>query len=163
MQGRVEAYTASLLPPTAMCELVLNLRGPKTSWRTLSELYTLRKIEYDRTVPCGPYNRPLCTKRDFQARWKELVAPVELNDPVATVLPKATGISWPFASCVKYIFSRLGLVRSIGRSFPVTLAPTWPSNLGHANCPPSRNHPWQTSICVWCWCQHQMGGSVGSF
>ena len=37
------------------------------------------------------------------------------------------------------------------------------TNLGHANCPPSRKHRWQTSICVWCWCQHQMGGSVGSF
>ena len=31
--------------------------------------------------------------------------------------------------------------------------------LGHANCPPSRKHRWQTSIFVWCWCQHQMGGS----
>ena len=35
--------------------------------------------------------------------------------------------------------------------------------LGHANCPPSRKRRWQTSIFVWCWCQHQMGGSVGSF
>ena len=35
--------------------------------------------------------------------------------------------------------------------------------LGHANRPPSRKHRWQTSICVWCWCQHHMGGSVGSF
>ena len=30
-------------PPTAMCELVLNMRAPKSSLRTLSELYTLRK------------------------------------------------------------------------------------------------------------------------
>ena len=36
-------------------------------------------------------------------------------------------------------------------------------DLGHANCPPSQKHRWQTSICVWCWCQHQMVGSVGSF
>ena len=34
----VEAYTTSLLPPTAMCELVLNMRAPKSSSRTLSEL-----------------------------------------------------------------------------------------------------------------------------
>ena len=27
----IEAYAASLLPPTAMCELVLNLRAPKSS------------------------------------------------------------------------------------------------------------------------------------
>ena len=53
--------------------------------------------------------RPICPERDFQARWKELVVPVELDDPVATVLPKATGISWPFASWVKYILSRPGL------------------------------------------------------
>ena len=119
-KAAVEAYTASLLPPTAMCELVLNMRAPKSSWRTRSELYTLRKLEYHRTVPGGPYSRPICTERDFQARWKELVAPVELDPPVATVLPKATGISWPFASWIKYILSWPGLVRSINRSFPLT-------------------------------------------
>ena len=36
------------------------------------------------------------------------------------MLPKATGISWPFASWVKYILSRPGLLRSINRSFPLT-------------------------------------------
>ena len=43
------------------------------------ELYMLRKIEYHRTVPDGPYSRPICTERDFQARWKELVARVEFG------------------------------------------------------------------------------------
>ena len=116
----VEAYAASLLPPTAMCELVLNMRAPKFSWRTLSELYMLRKLEYHRTVPSGPYSRPICTERAFQARWKELVAPVQLDNPVATMLPKATGISWPFASWVTYILSRPGLVRSINRTLALT-------------------------------------------
>ena len=115
-----EADAASLLPPIAMCELVLNMRAPKSSWRSLSELYTLRKLEYHRTVPGGPYSRRICTERDFQARWTEVVAPVELDPPVATVLPKATGISWSFASSVKYILSRPGLVRSINRTFPLT-------------------------------------------
>ena len=119
-KAAVEAYAASLLPPTPMCELVLNMRAPKSSWRTLSELYTLRKLEYHRIVPGGPYSRPICTERDFQARWKQLVVPVELDPPVATVLPKATGISLPFASWVKYIVSRLGLVRSINRTFLLT-------------------------------------------
>ena len=82
------------------------MRAPKSSWRTLSELYTLRKLEYHRTIPGAPYSRPICTERDFQAHWKELVAPVELDHLVATVLPKATGIPWPFASWVKYILSR---------------------------------------------------------
>ena len=50
-KAAVEAYTASLLPPTAMCEFVLNLRAPKSSWRTLSELYTLRKLEYHCAAP----------------------------------------------------------------------------------------------------------------
>ena len=118
-KASVEAYTASLLPPTAMCELVLNMRAPKSSWRTLSELYTLRKLEYHRTVPGGPYSRQICTERAFQARWKELVAPVQLDEPVATVLPKATGISWPFTSWFTYILWP-GLVRSINRNFPLT-------------------------------------------
>ena len=117
-KAAVEAYAASLLTPTAMCELVLNMRAPKSSWRTLSELYTLR--EYHRTVPGGPYSRPICTKRDFQARWKEFVGPVELDPPIATVLPKAPRISWPFASWVKYVLSWPGLVRSINRNFPLT-------------------------------------------
>ena len=42
-KAAVEAYAASLLTPTAMCELVLNRRAPKSSWRTLSELHMLRK------------------------------------------------------------------------------------------------------------------------
>ena len=99
-KAAVEAYTASLLPPTAMCEQVLNMRDPKSSWGGLSELYTLCKLEYHRTVPSGPYSRPICTERACQARLKELVALVQLDDPVATVLPKATRISWPFASWV---------------------------------------------------------------
>ena len=118
-KAAVEAYAASLLPPTAMCELVLNMRTPKSSWRTVSELYTLRKLEYHGTVPGGPYSCPICTERDFQAPWKELVAPVQLDEPVATVLPKAGKISWPFASWVTYILSRPGLVRSINRNFPL--------------------------------------------
>ena len=118
-KAAVEAYAASLLPPTAMCELVVNMRAPKYSWRTLSELYTLRKLEYHRTVPSGP-SRPICTERDFQACWKELVAPMQLDEPVATVLPKATRISWPFASWVTYMLSRPGLVRSINRNLPLS-------------------------------------------
>ena len=119
-KAAVEVYTASLLLPSPMCELVLNMRPPKSSWRTLSELYTLCKLEYHRTVPGAPYSRPMCTERDFQAQWKEMVAPVELDHFGATVLPKATGISWPFASWVKYILSRMGLVRSINCTFPLT-------------------------------------------
>ena len=60
--------------------------GPKSSGRALSELYTLRKIEYLCTVPGGPYTRHLCTERNFRARWKELVAPVKLDEAVATTL-----------------------------------------------------------------------------
>ena len=43
---------------------------------------------------------------------------MRLDEPVATVLPKATGISWPFASWVTYILSWPGLVRSINHNFP---------------------------------------------
>ena len=64
-KAAVEAYAASLLPPTAMCELVPNMWAPKSPWRTLSELSTLHKLEYHRTVPGGPYSRQICTERDF--------------------------------------------------------------------------------------------------
>ena len=42
-----------LAPPTAMCEQVLNLCAPKSSWRTLSELYTLLKGKYPTRVLVG--------------------------------------------------------------------------------------------------------------
>ena len=45
---------------------------------------------------------------------------MHLDEPVATVLPKATGVSWPFASWLTYIVSRPGLVRSINCNFPLT-------------------------------------------
>ena len=48
---------------------------------------------------------------------------MQLDNPVATVLRKATGISWLFASWVTYILSRLGMVRSINRTFPLTFNP----------------------------------------
>ena len=70
-KAAIETHTASLLPPTAMCQLGLNLRAPKSSCGTLSELYTLRKLEYHHTVPGGPYTRRLSIEWDFQARWKQ--------------------------------------------------------------------------------------------
>ena len=94
-KAAVEAYAASLPPPTAMGELVLNMRAPKSSWRTLSELCTLRKLEYHRTVASGPYSSQICTERAFQARWKELVAPVQLDDPVARCCPRPAGSHGP--------------------------------------------------------------------
>ena len=122
-------HTPHPFSPSPPCELLLDMRAPKSLWRTFSELHTLRKLEYRPNVPGGPYSRPICTERDFQARWKELVAPVQLDEPVATVLPKATRISWPFASWVTYFPSRPGLVLSINRNFPLTSGgmPTpWP-------------------------------------
>ena len=62
--------------------------------------YTWRKLENHRKVPGGHYVRPLCTKRAFQPRWKELIGPAEFNVPFAKALPKAKGISWPFACSV---------------------------------------------------------------
>ena len=119
-KAAVEPYATSLLPPTAMCELVFNLRAPKSSWRALSELYMLCMLQSNCAVPGGPYARPVCNQRYFQAHCKELVSPVEPDNPVAAVLPKATAILWPFASCVKYVLSRPGLVRSIAPSYPLT-------------------------------------------
>ena len=44
-KAAVEAYTASLLPPTAMCELVLNMRAPKSSWRTVKKTSRLGRSD----------------------------------------------------------------------------------------------------------------------
>ena len=44
-KAAVEACAASLLPPTTMCELVLNIRAPKSSWS-----YT-RSVSWSTTAP----------------------------------------------------------------------------------------------------------------
>ena len=88
---------------------------------TLSELYTLRKLEYHRTVPGAPTPVQFAPSGTSKPVGRSSSPLVELDPPVATVLPKATGISWPFASRVKYIPSRPGLVRSIKGNYPLTL------------------------------------------
>ena len=45
---------------------------------------------------------------------------MQLDDPIATMLPMAMGISWPFDSWVKYILSHARLLRGINCSFPLT-------------------------------------------
>ena len=118
-KAAVEAYAASLFPPNAMYELVLNLRASKSSWRTLSELYTLRKLEYHRTVPVAP------TPGQF--------VPSELSKPVGRSWSPG-GIGSPRCHSVAQghwdlMALRLmgqvhplpaGLLRSINRSFPLT-------------------------------------------
>ena len=53
-------FAQSLLRPLDAVALLLNLRAPKSSFRVLSELMTLRGIEYEAKVG-GPFPRPLCT------------------------------------------------------------------------------------------------------
>ena len=68
---------------------------------------------------------------------------MELDDPVATVLPKATGISWLFASWVKYILSQPSSKRYIALSFLLMFIIR-----GHAYGPIGRNStsPWPILI-----------------
>ena len=58
--------------------------------------------------------------RAFQQRWQDLLAPLELAPPVSTLDPKATGISWPWASWLRHIASQLPLCRMIDWSLPLT-------------------------------------------
>ena len=61
---------------------LLNLRAPKSSWRTLSELYTLRKLEYQCTVPGGPYTKPPCTRRTSKPIGRSLLPPWNWMTPL---------------------------------------------------------------------------------
>ena len=140
----VKQYASFLFPTPDVLRFLMDLNIPKVAFRAVSEYMTRRGGRIHGrsglSVPpaqnfldtCKEMAKPLelrptvsvadppTSGRAFQARWKELVAPVQLDDPVATVLPKATGISWPFASWVTYILSRPALVRSINRTFPLT-------------------------------------------
>ena len=70
-------YASEVLSPDECCELILNLRAPKSAWRTLSEVYTLRGLKYTATTGL-PFARPICPERAFQQRWQDLLAPLEL-------------------------------------------------------------------------------------
>ena len=94
-KATVEAYAASFLPPTAMCELILNMRAPKSSWRTLSELYTLRKLEYHRTVPGGPYSRPICPGWDFKPVGRSWSPRCNWMTPLPRCCPGPAGCHGP--------------------------------------------------------------------
>ena len=115
----ITKYASEVLPPDECCELILNLRAPKLAWRTLSEVYTLRGLKH--TAATGlPFARPICPERAFQQRWQELLAPLELEPPVSPSDPKATDVSWPWASWLRCIASQPPLCRMIDWSFPLT-------------------------------------------
>ena len=118
-QGAIAKYASEVLPPDECCELILNLRAPRSAWRTLSEVYILRGLKYTATTGL-PFARPICPERAFQQRWEDLLAPLELAPAVSTSDPKATGISWPWASWLRYIASQPPLCRMIDWSFPLT-------------------------------------------
>ena len=118
-QGAITKYASEVLPPDECCELILNLRAPKSAWRTLSEVYTLRGLKYTATTGL-PFARPICPERAFQQRWQDLLAPLELAPAESTSDPKATGISWPWASWLRYIASQPPLCRMIDCWFPLT-------------------------------------------
>ena len=62
-KAAIEACTPSLLRPLAMCELVLNLRAPKSSWRTLSELYKSTIWSTTAPFPVAPTRGPFAPSR----------------------------------------------------------------------------------------------------
>ena len=63
-QGAIAKYASVVLPPDECCELILNLRAPKSAWRTLSETYSLRGLKYTATTGL-PFARPICPERAF--------------------------------------------------------------------------------------------------
>ena len=76
-KATVEAYAASLLPPTTMSKLLPKLRARKSSWTTLSELYTLREVEYHRSVPKIPPERPRWPLHPASLHQAGLPSPLE--------------------------------------------------------------------------------------
>ena len=115
----ITKYASEVLPPDECCKLILNLRAPKSTWRSLSKVYTLRGLKY--TAATGlPFAGPICPERAFQQRWQELLAPLELEPAVSTSDLKATGVRWPWAWWLHYIASQPPLCRMIDWSFALT-------------------------------------------
>ena len=118
-QQAITKYASEVLPPDECFEVILNLRAPKLAWRTLFEVYTLRGLKY--TAATGLlFARTICPKMVFQQRWQELLAPLELEPVLSTSDPKATGVSWPWASRFGYIASQPLSSRMIDWFSPLT-------------------------------------------
>lgn len=102
----VQAYAKEVLPPLGACQLLLELQAPhKAGFRILSKYFT--------SADLPPWARPICSHEAFHAKWKELLKPLELDAPVRTASPAATGVSWGIHSWVEYIASRPALVDAI--------------------------------------------------
>ena len=63
-QEAIIEYATKVLTREECCEFILHLRVPKSVWRTLSEVYTLRGLKY--TADTGlPLARPIAPERAF--------------------------------------------------------------------------------------------------
>ena len=116
-------YAWCTLIPEGMVVLVLNMRSPKNAFRQVSELISLQQLQYGSTVtPLNPdyYIRPLCTRRAFYLKLNELLTPLQLDPPTSTTHPRATTVVWPLDSWIRYVFSRLALIRPVDTSVPLT-------------------------------------------
>ena len=115
----ITKYASEVLPLHECCELMLKLRAPQSAWHTLSKVYTLPGLKY--TAATGlPFACRICPERALQQLWQEVLAPLELELPVSTSHPKATSVSPPWASWLRYIASQPPLCRMIDGSFPLT-------------------------------------------
>ena len=66
-QEAITKYASKVLPPDECCQLILNLRAPKSAWHTLSDVYTLRGLKY--TAATGlPFARPIGPDRVLEQR-----------------------------------------------------------------------------------------------
>ena len=58
-QEAITNYASEVLPLDERCELIINLRVPRSAWCIVSDVYTLFGLKY--TAATGlPFARPMC-------------------------------------------------------------------------------------------------------
>ena len=116
-----KAVVCELSPPT-FCHQPLNIGPPSPHGGPSTYYYLLHaaQVGVPRHRPQWPLLPSNLHRTGLPSPLKRVGCPRGIGYPRCHGVPKAIGISWPFASWVKKILSRPGLVRSINRSFPLT-------------------------------------------
>ena len=64
-QEAITKNASHVVPPDKCCELILNLRAPKSAWRMLSDLWTLWGLKHMAATRL-PWAHPICPEQAFR-------------------------------------------------------------------------------------------------
>jgi hypothetical protein len=120
-QRAVDTYADILMGPRQVVDLLVSLRAPKRTFRTLQQFFGKSVEERFEAATGLRFARPLCSEAAFNQAWRELLEPFQLDPPawVETARGPLVAVSWPLQSWAEYISSQPDLAEHIGWDSPL--------------------------------------------